>query len=39
MHTAEPLLPEPSAFEFVLAIEEIIGKKSQGFDQIRAEMI
>jgi len=39
MHTAEPLLPEPSAFEFVLAIEEIIGHKSQGFDQIRAELI
>jgi len=39
MHTAEPLLPEPSAFEFVLVIEEIIGHKSQGFDQIRAELI
>jgi len=39
MHTAEPLLSEPSAFEFVLAIEEPIGHKSQGFDQIWAELI
>jgi len=29
MHTAEPLLPEPGAFEFVLAIEELIGHKSR----------
>jgi hypothetical protein len=39
MHTAEPLLPEPSAFEFVLAIEERIGHKLQGFDQIQAELV
>jgi len=38
MHTAEPLLPEPSASEIVLAIEELIGHESQGFDQIRAEL-
>jgi hypothetical protein len=31
MHTAEPLLSESSAFEFVLAIEELIGHKSQVF--------
>jgi hypothetical protein len=34
MHTADQLLPEPSVFEFVLVIEELIGHKSQGFDQI-----
>jgi hypothetical protein len=39
MHTAEPLLAEPSVFEFVLAIEELLGQKSQGFDQIRAKLI
>jgi len=39
MCTAEPLLPEPSAFEFVLANEEKIGHRSQGFDQTRAELI
>jgi len=39
MHTAEQLLPEPSAIEFVLAFEELTGHKSQGFDQTRAELI
>ena len=39
MHIAEPVLPEPIAFEFVLDIEKIIGHKTHGFDQIRAELI
>jgi len=35
IHTAEPLEPEPSAFEIELAIEKLIGQKSPGIDQIQ----
>ena len=38
IHTAEPLLPEPSACEAELAIEELKSHKSQGIDQIPAEL-
>jgi hypothetical protein len=37
--TAEPLVPEPSASEFDLAIEKLKSHKSQGIDQIPAELI
>jgi len=39
IHTAEPLVPEPSAFEVELAIEKLESHKSPGIDQIRAELI
>ena len=39
MHTAEPLVPEPSAFEVELAIEKLKNHKSPGNDQIPAELI
>ena len=39
IHTAEPLVPEPSVFEFELAIEKIKSHKSPGTDQIPAELI
>jgi hypothetical protein len=39
IHTAEPLVPEPSAFEVEMAIEKIKGHKSPGTDQIPAELI
>ena len=39
IHTAEPLLPEPSAFEVALAIEKQKSHKSPGIDQIPAELI
>ena len=38
-HTAEPLVPEPSAFEVDLAIEKLKSHKSPGIDQIPAELI
>ena len=38
IHTAEPLVPEPSAFEFEMAIEKLIRHKSPGIDQITAEL-
>ena len=38
IHTAEPLVPEPSAFEVELAIEKLKSHKSPGFDQIPAEL-
>ena len=38
-HTAEPLVPEPSAFEVDLAIEKLKSNKSPGIDQIPAELI
>jgi hypothetical protein len=34
IHTAEPLLPKPSAFEVEMAIEKLKGHKSPGTDQI-----
>ena len=39
IHTAEQLVPEPSAFEFELAIEKLKSHKSPGIDQIPAELI
>jgi hypothetical protein len=36
IHTAEPLVPEPSAFEVQLAIEKLKRYKSPGTDQIPA---
>ena len=39
IHTAEPLVPEPSAFEVELAIEKLKSHKSLGTDQIPAELI
>ena len=38
IHTTEPLLPEPSAFEFELAFEKQKSHKSPGIDQIPAEL-
>jgi len=32
IHTAEPLVPEPSAFDFELAIEKLKSHKSPGID-------
>ena len=39
IHTAEPLVPEPSAFEVELAIEMLKSHKSPRIDQIPAELI
>jgi hypothetical protein len=39
IHTAEPLVPEPSAFEVGLAIEKLKSHKSAGIDQISAKLI
>jgi hypothetical protein len=39
IHTAEPLVPEPSASEVEMAIEKLKRHKSPGIDQIRAELI
>jgi len=39
IHTAEPLVPGPSAFEVELAIEKLKSHKSPGIDQIPAELI
>jgi len=39
IHTAEPLVPEPSASEFELANEKLKSHKSPGIDQIPAERI
>ena len=39
IHTAEPLVPEPSAFEFELAIGRLKNHKSPGIDQIPAELV
>jgi hypothetical protein len=39
IHTAEPLVPEPSAFEVELAIENLKRHKSPGIDQITSELI
>ena len=38
IHTAEPLVPEPSAYEVHLVIEKLKSKKSRGADQIPAEL-
>jgi hypothetical protein len=34
IHTAEPLVPEPSSFEVEIAIEKLKRRKSPGIDQI-----
>ena len=39
IHTAEPLVPEPSALEVELAIEKLKSHKSPGSDQLPAELI
>jgi len=39
IHTAEPLLPEPSAFEFELPIEKLQSHNSKRSYQIPAELI
>ena len=39
IHTAEPLIPEPSASEVELAIEKLKSHKSPGVDQIPSELI
>ena len=39
VHTAEPLVPEPSASEIELAIDKLKSHKSPGIDQIPAELI
>jgi len=39
IHTAEPLVSEPSVFEIELATEELKCKKSSGIDQIPPELI
>jgi hypothetical protein len=39
VHTAEPLVLEPSAFEVDVAIEKLKRHKSPGTDQIPAELI
>jgi len=39
IHTAEPLVPEPSAFEIELAIEKLKSHKLPGIEQIPAELI
>jgi hypothetical protein len=38
IHTAEPLVPEPSAFQVEMVIEKLKRYKSPGFDQIPAEL-
>ena len=39
IHTAEPLVPEPSACEVELAIDKLKSHRSPGIDQIPAELI
>ena len=39
IHTAEPLVPEPSASVFELAIDKLKSYKSPRIEQIPAEMI
>ena len=39
IHTAEPLVPEPSALEVELPIEKLKSHISPGIDQIPAELI
>jgi hypothetical protein len=39
IHTAEPLVPEPCAFEFEISIEKLKGHKSPGVAQVPVESI
>jgi len=39
IHTTEPLVPEPSAFQVELPTEKLKSHKSPGIDQIPAELI
>ena len=39
IHTAVPLVPEPSAFEVEMAIDKLKRHKSSGNDQFPAELI
>ena len=39
IHTAEPLVPDPSVSEVELAIDKLKSHKSPGIDQIPAELI
>jgi len=39
INTAEPLVPEPIAFEVQMAIEKLKRHKSAGFDRVPAELI
>jgi hypothetical protein len=39
MHTAEPLVPDPSPFEVEFAIAKLKRHKSPGSDEIPAEVI
>ena len=39
IHTAEPLVPEPNAFEVELAIDKLKSHKSPGIAQIPAELV
>jgi len=39
IHTAEPLVPDPSVFEVAIPIEKLKGDKSPGTDQIPAELL
>jgi hypothetical protein len=39
VHTAEPLVPDPSPFEVEIAIAKLKKYKSSGVDQIPAELI
>jgi len=39
IQTAEPLVPEMSAFDVEVAIEKLKGHKSPGIDQIPAKLI
>ena len=38
-HTAVPLVPDPSAFDFEMATEKLKRHKAPGTDQIPAELI
>jgi hypothetical protein len=39
IHTAEPVVPKPSAFEVQMAVQKLKKHKSPGTDQISAELI
>ena len=39
VHTTEPVVPEPSAFEFEVAVEKLKRQKSPDIDKIPAEFI